>query len=511
MPRTAISPVDKIAFWQTLLSKPGFAGISLEALRRFDPTDDLMEINQVFLAPGGQLVSAAEITSIPPEGLVIQTPGTYRLVGQTDPATDANVLSWNPANQASAAITITCPNVVLDLGNCELRATVGDTSQSIAGIVVAPLPLSEALQNVTIRNGMLVNMCLYGISASWTNGLNIDNVVVSGLTYTNLSVRNACPAGIYVSDCANVVVNQCVVQYACVTADSSAGIQMLMCSTVQATECRVHNLVNYDGSGQGYSCMFCSNVTVSGCSAENIQTHFNGNIQAAGHTAIGYLPMFSGNLTYEGCSASKITGCSDDAHGMSLFQSWGVTVENFTATEITDGVTPSNTGAKATGLEVTSSLVTVSNSTVRKIRAIHPQDRQSAGFSTCGAAVTFENCTAEDVVVCNGRGESDPGLGNGTGFGWAPDPRAIFRNGLSLDVQYVSCTARRCQVGFDTWNHVNSTWTNPSFDQCGTNILVQTTPPNNTRALAGNPESECNPPIVVTVTNQATGNIYPPH
>jgi hypothetical protein len=286
-------------------------------------------------------------------------------------------------------------------------------------------------------------------------------------------------------------------------------MQMFLCDTVNLTKCKVNHLVNYDGSGQGYSCLFSNKVTLTNCSVEHIQTHFGGNIQTGGHTAIGYIPLFSNQLTYTNCTASKITGCSDDAHGMSIFLNWDATVDNFTATEITDGVTQANKGAKATGLEVYGSGVTVSNSTVQNIKAINPQDKQSTGFSAWGETIKFENCTAEEVVVCNAQGNSDLALGNGTGFGWAPDPREIFCNVTAQDVQYLDCTATKCDVGFDTWNHVNSTWTKPTCHQCNVNILVQTTPPDNTRTLIGTPESECNPPIVVTLTNQASGNTYP--
>jgi hypothetical protein len=73
-------------------------------------------------------------------------------------------------------------------------------------------------------------------------------------------------------------------------------------------------------------------------------------------------------------------------------------------------------------------------------------------------------------------------------------------------VRYSACSASNCQVGFDTWFHVNSIWTKVSYKSCDTNILVE---PGVSRVLSGNPCSECNPPITASVTNIASGNTYP--
>jgi len=100
----------------------------------------------------------------------------------------------------------------------------------------------------------------------------------------------------------------------------------------------------------------------------------------------------------------------------------------------------------------------------------------------------------------------NPALGYGTGFGWAPDPRYPLRDVPAFEVEYDFCSARDCQVGFDTWNHVDSTWTNVSYTNCDIDILVE---PGETRTLSCNPCSECNPPISVIITNMASGNSFP--
>ncbi|MDH5181943.1 MAG: hypothetical protein OEY07_19945, partial [Gammaproteobacteria bacterium] len=95
-------------------------------------------------------------------------------------------------------------------------------------------------------------------------------------------------------------------------------------------------------------------------------------------------------------------------------------------------------------------------------------------------------------------------IGTGTGFGWAPDPR-LYRTG-AIGVTYENCTAVNCQVGFDTWNHIGCKWDNPSYNNCAINILVE---PGGTRTLYGAPCTECNPPVTVTIINQAKNNIFP--
>jgi hypothetical protein len=188
---------------------------------------------------------------------------------------------------------------------------------------------------------------------------------------------------------------------------------------------------------------------------------------------------------------------------MSVFLDGKVTVSGFRADHILDGVSPSNSGAKATGLEVYGVGVTVTDSAVSYIKAINPQDKQSTGFSAWGLAIQFERCEASNVTV-----QDDFGSGShATGFGWAPDPRKYFAYIGAFDVTYTDCTADQCQVGFDTWYHVDSKWIRPIHTNCAIGILVE---PGATRTLSCDPCSECDPAISVTLTNLASGNIYPP-
>jgi len=484
----ALTLIDKI------FSYAPFNQLDRDALvERYDLSDDLALITAPLRAQAGQLPQTTNlIQAIPPSGIVINTAGSYRFAGN---------LTWAPASVACAAITITADNVVLDLGGFSLTATVKDSSQLIVGISV------QSAANVTIRNGTLANLAYSGVSAENVSGLILTDLKVDGLVFQNLNVRNLTPTGIHINQAKNVTLTRCTVQNLNVTADASAGIQIVGAQGGTVSDCAVSNLVNNDGSVQGFSYLTSMGLTTSNCTAANFQSHFNGNILTLGHTVLGFVPILCAGLSYDTCSATRMIGCCDDCHGMSVFLDVLVTVTNFTATNVVDGVAESHSGAKATGLEVYGALVAISNCSVSDITAIQPQDKQGTGFSAWGASILFLGCTANNVSVVDANGKQSPTLGYGTGFGWAPDPRPIFRNVGAYGVEYFGCTANNCQVGFDTWFHVNSTWSFVNYTGCDIDILVQ--PDTATRTLTGNPCSECNPPITAVITNIARGNTYP--
>lgn len=462
-------------------------------VNRYDITGAIYDISSSIRSQKGQRPHTDKvISSIPPQGIVITKPGTYTFSGD---------LTWSPNSVPCAAITIIADKVVLDMGNFNLTAMVQNNNEFHAGIYI------QNASAVTIRNGTLVNMSLYGIYAVHVSSLRIKNVTVSGISLSNLDIRNLCPSGILIDNAHKVHITDCTVQNLQVTSDSSAGIQLLHTTKGVVSGCRVRNLVNSDGSVQGYSYLQSNNITTSNCRADNFQSHFNGNIHTTGHTVLGFIPIFCSNLKYENCSATNMIGCCDDSHGMSVFLDAKVAVTNFMANTVIDGVAQSNSGAKATGLEVYGLDVSIRNCSVENIIAINPQDKQSTGFSAWGARISFTNCKAGNVVVCDENGDEDPALGYGTGFGWAPDPRHPFSDIGAYRVAYNHCSARDCQVGFDTWFHVNSTWTNVDCEHCDINILVE---PDGQRTLSCNPCSECDPPIDIVIKNIAGGNTYPP-
>lgn len=488
---TAATPVGI----NEIFSDAVFADLDKAALVEiFDSSAQIEALYQGYFAQSGQQVQTGSVIGqIPSSGIVIRSPGTYRFGGN---------IQWTPNDVQCAAITIQCSDVTLDLAGFTLTASVADKSQQITGILVLGTGSNPTIANVTITNGTVANVTEYGVFATAVCGLNISGITVTGVCLQNLDIRYLTPAGIQVSGSVDVTISDCHVTSQNVTTDSSAGIFLM--STIQATVsgCSVSGLVNNDGAVQGFGYLKCVNVTTIDCTAQTLQSHFNGNIKTLGHTVLGFCPIFCWNLGYVGCSASGLTGCCDDCHGMSVFLDGKVTVVAFQAKNVVDGVSPSNSGAKATGLEVYGVGVTVQDCAVSAIKAINPQDKQAAGFSAWGLDITFEQCEASDVSV-----QDDLSAGSlGVGFGWAPDPRPLFCSIGAYNTSYIDCTAENCDVGFDTWYHVNSTWTNPHYTNCTTDILVQ---PEGKRTLSGDPCSECNPPISKTLTNIESGNIYP--
>lgn len=470
-----------------IFSDPVFKSLDKAALvKAFDPSARIEAINRGYFTQAGQTPQVGNvIRSIPSAGIVIRKPGRYRFAG--------NIL-WQPNDVQSSAITIQASDVTLDLAGFKLNAVVSDKSQRIAGIVVRGPAV-----NVTITNGTIANVCEYGILASKVYGLRISSITVTGICMKNLAVRLLTPSGIQVGDSTGVAISKCSVTQLNVTTDSSAGIYLL--NTTQATinGCRTIGLVNNDGAVIGFSCIKCNDVTTASCTARSLQSHFNGNVLASGHTVLGFAPIFCWNLTYVDCSAARLTGCCDDCHGMSVFLDGQVTVSGFRAHDIVDGVSPSHSGAKATGLEVYGVSVTVVSCAVSAIKAINPQDRQATGFSAWGLGIQFESCKATNVTV---QGTAVGGA-HAEGFGWAPDPRKMFSYTGAIGVTYTDCVADRCQVGFDTWYHVDSQWIRPVYTNCATGILVE---PGAQRTLSCDPCSECQPSMSVTLTNIASGN-----
>jgi len=263
--------------------------------------------------------------------------------------------------------------------------------------------------------------------------------------------------------------------------------------------------VNFDGACTGFGHFRSEKSYLENCSATRFQSFFNGNLKTQGHTCIGFVPFFSTDLSFINCSATNINGCCDDAHGISIFLCLGnILVKGCKIDNVKDGI-GNNTGAKATGIEVYGSGVVVSDCIVSNITAINPQDKQCTGFS-CALAdnVKFINCKAINVQVVDENGKQNSCLGYGTGFGWAPDirPEFVFP---AVNILYEKCCAKKCQVGFDSWYHIDSKWNNICCCDCGIAVLNLN---NSQRTLSCNPCSECNPPITKTLDNVAKNNKF---
>jgi hypothetical protein len=406
------------------------------------------------------------ITAIPSYGYTIVKPGVY---------TFGNDINWTPSGLLSSAITIACGDVLLDMKNFKLEASGANCKTSI-GINVSQNGGNICCNTVVIKNGTIKNMGFYGITASNTYGLKIQDMVVDQLTYPYFDVLP--PSGILVQEAYSFIIDNCKIQNINVTAIMATGILLMKANMGTVSNCNVNNLTNNDGVTGAYVYNNCSLIESSNCETSNLRTYFNADpLSVIGHTCIGFMPTDSNNLTFTNCKATEITGCCDDCHGMSLFTVNTAVVYGFFADGILDGncvegACQTKTGAKATGLEVYGNNILVRNSTVQNIFAIVPQNLQATGFSACGAKITFENCSARNVKVWNSNQKPDTNYGYGCGFGWAPDPRPQYVI-PAVSVSYDNCVSSDCQVGFDTWNHQNSVWKNAQSISCGIGIMVE--------------------------------------
>lgn len=434
------------------------------------------------------------ITEIPTSGIVISSPGTYVL---------GNNITWHPSEDGQA-ILITSNNVILDLQGYTLASTT--TPFNTIGIY------ATSVIGLTIKNGTIANMALMGIQCEASAYILIKHITIDGMTMKNTATYTV-PVGILVKTSANVEVDKCKVKNMDVRTGSMAAIQMTETLVSKISDCHVEDLINRDGACTGIGHLACDIAEVTSCTIRNLQSEFINNLNTEGHTTIGIVPVASANLKISHCKISNIIGCCDDAHGISVFECIGALIKDCHVHHVVDGIGAAKTGAKATGIEIYASGVKVSGCSAKHITAINPQDKQATGFSCAQCVdVEFIKCLADNINVYNENGEHDPALGYGTGFGWAPDPRPEFIV-PAVKVLYNHCTAKNCQVGFDTFFHINCIWTN-LYSQC--NVIPILNRPNSTRTLSCNPCSECGctqtgcfaEPITVTIDNVAKNNRF---
>ncbi len=436
-----------------------------------------------------------DISEIGPDGLCITQSGHYRLTAD---------IKWTAGPLAWAAICVLADDVIIDLNGHSISVEPVALDSEIATILVGDGLTSY--KNITLRNGVLLNAGFRVIWAQKINNITVDNVLISGITFNNINKRNCFAAGIYIDECAEAAITGCTVQYGYVTSDVAGGIVFMHTLGAQVTDCTITNFTNYDGSMQGIAGYASLDLSWTGCTVENLQSFFNGNLRTGGHTVIGYMPTICAGIRVTDCVARNMIGSRDDCHGMSIFICADAQSSGFVADNVVDGPPPYNLGAKATGLEIYGWNIALVDCAVSNIFAHCPQDRQSAGFSVWGNDISVERCNASNVQVYNAAGEPDTSYGYGVGFGWAPDPRPEFRAVPAESIRYSACAAENCQVGFDSWCHIGSTWDDIATPGCDIKLLVQTDPPAE-RTLFADPISECNPPVTVTLTNLARDNV----
>jgi hypothetical protein len=442
-----------------LFSNPFFKDMDTAALvQQYDRSSALRQGNRAAKpAVPPKALAGMSIASIPPEGLLIAASGQYEF---------ANDITWSPTSEGFA-ITIMASGVVLDLKGHTLsvQSPSPDTAQQYSGVSISG-------SDVTVQGGTVNGATYYGLSASLAPGLKVQGMTFGAISYVETAAGYT-PCGIFIDLTDGFTIENCTVQNISVTAPSCAGIQILASKNGTISSCTLTRFLNNDGGVQGFTYLLCEYISTSGCKCENFQAHYQGETIAVGHSVLGFFPTFCANLGFDHCSSTNMTGCCDDCHGMSVFLDTLVEVNNFSATNVVDGVTPKNTGAKATGIEVYGVGIILNNCTAENITVMAPQDRQGAGFSAWGTAIIFNNCTATNVKVIDASGTPSIQYGYGTGFGWAPDPRRELNSKPASLVQYNGCVSRNCQLGFDTWFHVDSVWKNVSACDCPIFILIQ--------------------------------------
>lgn len=438
--------------------------------------------------------SSTIINDIQPGGYTINQPGTYIFKKN---------LTWNP-NSDGIAITIQANDVTLNMKGYELKSS--------SSILKTTGILATGCERVTILNGKIKNMGFCGIKCNECVDVAIKKMTVDGL-YLNETAIYTVPTGILADACIDVTIDKCIVKNIDVQTGSCAAIQLTSTVGSKVSYCRVKNLLNRDGACTGIGHLACDDAVVKSCKLSKIKSEFINNLNTEGHTAIGIVPVATTNLNIQRCIISKVTGCCDDAHGISVFLCLGAIVNKCKVFNVIDGVGAAQKGAKATGIEIYASGVQVTNCVAKDITAINPEDKQATGFSCAECVdVKFINCKAENVKVVDQNGRQSSSLGYGTGFGWAPDPRPEFVV-PAVGVLYQKCTAKNCQVGFDTFFHIDCVWDHLVSINNKISILNQ---PNSQRTLSCDPCSECGceqvgcypDPLVVTITNVASNNIF---
>lgn len=389
--------------------------------------------------------SEKEIENIPQDGIILFIPGTYIVM---------NDLFYNGR---STAITIIGSNITLDMNGYKII----NHGRSNTGIMTA---LGE---NITIKNGSIVNFGTMSIVSILNSHIEINNMAICKLTNDVMSVPSF---GILCALSNDILINHINISNIIVKAMVLSAMSFLDCSKVDIKNVEMKNLVNKSGVCSGISFMGCSEGTIDNVHVEKLTTESIANENAPGHTAIGFVPYQSSELTFTNCSGKYITGGCDDAHFMSLYWVKDCKVQLCVGEDIVDGV--SGKGAKATGIEVyadngvENANIEIIDCQMKNIKAINPGDKQSAGYSVAGSGVTFRNCSAENIKVYKGIHKM---VGIGVGFGWAPDIREvnIFP---AKNILYDKCLSKDCQSGFDMFNHQNSTWRECQTINCDTII-----------------------------------------
>ena len=433
-----------------------------------------------------QNITSNNISNIPPEGIIINSPGIY---------TFTNNIDWNPNSDESTAITINGNNITLDLNGKKLNC-LGNKLLTM-GI------LSILSENNSIKNGNISNFNIYSIGGYLSKNINISNLTLCSLT--NKDISNNPISSLFI-ECDTVKICKTTIKDINALGTGISGIVFFETNNTIISNSYIKNFKNNSGGCSGIVHILSNNAEISNTKIENFKTGTLPNPESPGHTCIGIVPTAVDNININKCTIRNMNGSCDDAHGISLFIAKNAEVSNCLIENIKDGI--GGKGAKSTGIEVygikdQDSNIIICDCTARNISAINPGDKQCAGFSAAGNNIQFIRCKAENVKVYNENMIEDITIGLGTGFGWAADVRDEFIY-PAVNTMTKYCTAKNCQVGFDQFYYQNSDWCNVKSICNGIDVLNLNC---SQRILYCDECSECpQGPTYKTIQNIASNN-----
>ena len=448
------------------------------------------------------------IDRIPPEGLDIVAPGKYVVT---------NDVTWSPPvvgkgkTETHAAIRIACSHVLLDMGGHTLTCRGLRLHDTLCiGVAVLPVLQHEPLLDVQVVHGTVQNFSAYGVFIAGVHAVRVSDVHVQGLRNANLTHTSI---GIFLAGCDGVRMRDCTCTNSRVRSKAHSGIQLLLCTNVAISNVEVSRQYNAAGGSGGLALVASRLASISRVRVANMSAGAELAPGSSGNTCVGVFLYLSAAATLSRVTVTNIHGSCDDSHGISVFVCpQHVLVSECSASNVTTGfLSPSKSGAKATGVEVIAATdVAVSDCVATFISALSPQDKQVAGFSSGFTwHVSFTNCTASNCSVENGGAASGAedreahAHARGVGFGWGPDPRPLFIK-PSVYTVYSNCIATRCDIAFDLFMHQHARLTNCFSKHCA---IALNDVSDETRVLRCNACSECDPPLTTTIKNKGNNNV----
>jgi hypothetical protein len=446
------------------------------------------------LGGGGPSIAPFQITQIPKRGILINQPGKYQF---------ENDILWKPnSNKFVKGIIIESDDVILDFNGYSFQCENENNLETI-GVFI------HNFKNIMIKNGTIKQMNLNGIYSNQSQDLKIKNIIIENIDINNLLTKYSIASGINVIEGKNIKIEKCQVRNSEVRVGFFSGFLFYQTQNLCVYNSIIHNCRNLDSICIGITHSGCSNCQMKNCIISNLQTLYEGNPLSSSNSCIGWMSIYSDNLYYYQCQSKNIIGFCNEAHGFLIYENHkntfieGCCVNNVKAGEVNQNC------AQATGISIlASNKVFVCNCIVSEIKAFHPGNKQATGFGVVGGVenqiIKFIDCKAMNVNVLNDNLKQDSNTGYGVGFGSPPEVYPHYEI-PPQNISYTNCSSLECQVGFDSWWLQNSLWQNIHIYNCGIpfmNIL------NSQRTVSCNLCSNCDPPVLTILYNEAKNNQF---